>query len=181
VQGATSRWVHCVADPLLKRSVCAAGQPARIQVSRCVRLSGSDRDFPALTGLSGTRRARPLRPELAAPLGVCPSPLLGRCAGGRAGWRLSGDVAVLCCCTAPALSAHVPGGALPRRPSPFRPDVSPSRHAKCECSCVLPTADVCRWLVLLLSRLLSGHRWPDAAPASDAGNGHYQAPSWSLR
>ena len=31
-----------------------------------------------------------------------------------------------------------------------------------------PTADVCRWLVLLLSRLLSGHRWPDAAPASDA-------------
>jgi hypothetical protein len=46
---------------------------------------------------------------------------------------------------------------------------------------VLPTADVCRWLVLLLSRLLSGHRWPDAAPASDAGIGHYQAPGWSLR
>ena len=56
----------------------------------------------------------------------------------------------------------------------------PSRHAKCECSCVLPTAAVCRWLVLLLSRLLSGHRWPDTAPASDAGIGHYQAPSWSL-
>jgi len=46
---------------------------------------------------------------------------------------------------------------------------------KCECSCVLPTAAVGRWLVLLLSRLLSGHRWPDAAPASDAGIGHYQA------
>ena len=45
---------------------------------------------------------------------------------------------------------------------------------------VLPTAAVCRWPVLLLSRLLSGHRWPDAAPASDAGIGHYQAPSWSL-
>ena len=57
----------------------------------------------------------------------------------------------------------------------FRPDVSPSRHVKCECSCVLPTAAVGRWLVLLLSRLLSGHRWPDAAPASDAGIGHYQA------
>jgi hypothetical protein len=64
-----------------------------------------------------------------------------------------------------------------RRSSAFRPDVSPSRHTKCECSCVLPTTDVCRWLVLLLS----GHRWPDAAPASDAGIGHYQAPGWSLR
>ena len=30
-----------------------------IQVSRCVRQSGSDRDFPALTGRSGTQRARP--------------------------------------------------------------------------------------------------------------------------
>jgi hypothetical protein len=44
---------------------------------------------------------------------------------------------------------------------------------------VLPTAAVGRWLVLLLSRLLSGHRWPDAAHASDAGIGHYQAPGWS--
>ncbi len=80
-------------DPLLRRSVCAAGQPARIQVSRCVRLSESDSDFPALTGRSGTQRARrPLRPELAAPLGVWPSSQLTRCAGDRAGWRLSGDV-----------------------------------------------------------------------------------------
>ena len=39
---------------------------------------------------------------------------------------------------------------------PFRPDVSPSRHAKCECSRVLSTADICRWLLLLLSALLSG-------------------------
>ena len=38
---------------------------------------------------------RPLRPELAAPLGVCSSSELAQCAGGRAGWRLSGDVAVL--------------------------------------------------------------------------------------
>jgi hypothetical protein len=51
-------------DPPLRRSVCAAGQPACPQVSRCSRLSGSDRKFPALTGRSGTQRARqPLRPE----------------------------------------------------------------------------------------------------------------------
>ena len=40
------------------RSVCAAGQPACTQVSRCTGLSGSDRKFPALTGRSGTQRAR---------------------------------------------------------------------------------------------------------------------------
>jgi hypothetical protein len=45
-------------DLPLRRSVCAAGQPARSQVSRCIRLSGSDRDFPALTRRSGTQRAR---------------------------------------------------------------------------------------------------------------------------
>ena len=37
-------------DPLLTRSVCAAGQPACTQVSRYTGLSGSDREFPALTG-----------------------------------------------------------------------------------------------------------------------------------
>jgi hypothetical protein len=63
VQGATSCWVHCVADPLLRRSVCAAGQPACPQVSRCIGLSGSDREFPVLAGRAGTQRARrlPLR------------------------------------------------------------------------------------------------------------------------
>jgi len=45
-------------DPLLRRSVCAAGQPAHPQVSGCMGLSVSDRDFPALTGRSGTQRAR---------------------------------------------------------------------------------------------------------------------------
>jgi hypothetical protein len=48
-------------DPLLRRSVCAAGQPVCPQVSRCIGLSGSDRKFPALTGRSGTQRARRLR------------------------------------------------------------------------------------------------------------------------
>jgi uncharacterized protein len=41
-------------DLVLRRSVCAAGQPACTQVSWCIGLSGSDRDFPALTGRSGT-------------------------------------------------------------------------------------------------------------------------------
>jgi len=47
-------------DPLLRRPVCAAGQPANTQVSRCITPSGSDREFPALAGRSGTQRARPL-------------------------------------------------------------------------------------------------------------------------
>ena len=46
-------------DPLLRRSVCAAGQPARPQVSRCIGLSASDREYLVLTGRSGTQRARP--------------------------------------------------------------------------------------------------------------------------
>jgi hypothetical protein len=45
-------------DLLLRRSVCAAGQPARPQVSPCIGLSASDREFPPLTGRSGTQRAR---------------------------------------------------------------------------------------------------------------------------
>jgi hypothetical protein len=32
-----------------------------MQVSRCIGLSGSDREFPALTGRSGTQRARRMR------------------------------------------------------------------------------------------------------------------------
>jgi hypothetical protein len=60
-------------------------------------------------GLSQGEGEQPLRPELAAPLGVCSSSELAQCAGGRAGSRLSGDVAVLCCCTAFASSAYVPG------------------------------------------------------------------------
>ena len=38
--------------------MCAAGQPARSQVIRGVGLSASDREYPALTGRSGTQRAR---------------------------------------------------------------------------------------------------------------------------
>ena len=71
----------------------------------------------------------PLRPELAAPLGVWPSSQLTRCADGRAGWRLSGDVAVQDCCTVPASSAHVSDAVRTRRPSVFQADIS-SDHGR---------------------------------------------------
>jgi hypothetical protein len=45
-------------DRLLRRSVCAAGQPANSLVRPCIGLSASDREFPLLTGRSGTQRAR---------------------------------------------------------------------------------------------------------------------------
>jgi hypothetical protein len=48
---------------------------------------------------------RPLRPELAAPLGVRPSSQLAECATGRRCWRLCGDVAVLPCCTVYRISS----------------------------------------------------------------------------
>ena len=48
---------------------------------------------------------RPLRPELAAPLGVWPSSQLAPCAAGRGRWRLYGDVAVLPCCTVRRISS----------------------------------------------------------------------------
>ena len=92
-------------DPLPGRPACAAGLPARPQVSRCIGLSGSDRNFPALTGRSGTQRARPLRPELAALLGFWLSSQLAECAAGRRCWRLCGDVAVLPCCTVYRISS----------------------------------------------------------------------------
>jgi hypothetical protein len=45
---------------------------------------------------------RPLRPELAAVLGVRPRPQLDPCVAGSSCWRLRGGVAVLLCCTASA-------------------------------------------------------------------------------
>jgi len=45
-------------DPLLRRSLCAAGQPASSLVRRRIGLSASDRKFPPLTARSGT----PMRP-----------------------------------------------------------------------------------------------------------------------
>ena len=66
----TGRDFHAVATiprmKWLRRSVSAAGQPACPQVSRCTGLSASDRKYPALTGRSGTQRARRLRLRMTA-------------------------------------------------------------------------------------------------------------------
>jgi hypothetical protein len=59
------------------------------------------------TDRSGTRRARPLRPELAAPLGVWPSAQLAAYAAGRRCWGLCRDVAVLPRCTVHRIAARV--------------------------------------------------------------------------
>ena len=48
---------HALEDPLIRRPVCAAGQPACSQVRRRIRVSASDRKSSPLTGRSGTQRA----------------------------------------------------------------------------------------------------------------------------
>ena len=80
------------------------------RVPACTRPS-SDHDCPCVTVIScslshADRTPRlhvpgsgPLRPELAALLGVCPLSQPGWCAGSCASWRLAGDVAVLSRCT----------------------------------------------------------------------------------
>ena len=97
---------------------------------------------------------RPLRPELAAPLGVCPVPQLMEGAGGSSRSLLSGDVAVLCCCTS-ALRVSFVGATrcavLIRRPSDFHAGHDPSRHKMYVRLVLSPVAAVCRWLLLLLS------------------------------
>jgi hypothetical protein len=129
---------------------------------------------------------RPLRPELAAPLGVWQSSQLTRCAGGRAGWRLSADVAVLCCSTAPAPSAKTPGAALAGRPSAFQAGHIPSWHGSCERYALSLVAAGCRWSLLLLSRLLSAAigRTDISLPARTvqgmARVRSGQAPAWPL-
>ena len=79
----------------------------------------SDHDCPCVTvirrSLSHADRtsrrsapgSRPLRPELAASLGVWLSSQLAQCAAGRARWRLSGDVAVLRAVPCAASAARV--------------------------------------------------------------------------
>ena len=71
-------------DPLLRRSVCAAGQPAYSLVRRRIGLSASDRKFPPLTGRSGTQRAR----RLPLAVGRCCQPGAVYAAAATAGaWR----------------------------------------------------------------------------------------------
>jgi hypothetical protein len=166
-------------DPLLRRSVCAAGQPARPQVSRCTRLSGNDRKFPRLTGRSGTQRARRTlsgtTPGGAAPWSSSPPSELRitrvfSCVarglkaradfmfGGGCRWRsLAVDG------SSGASRGHAPvvrrpgsrwGGAV-ERPSAFQAGHIPSWRGSCECCALSPVAVGSRRLLLLLSPLLS--------------------------
>ena len=119
----------------------------------------SDRQDRLFTARSGTQRARwPLRPELAAPLGVCPLPQLMEGVGSRSCSLQSGDVAVLSCCTA-ALPVSFVGAAryaMPTcRPSVFQAGHIPSWRRSCERYALSPIAGASRWLLLLLSPLLS--------------------------
>jgi hypothetical protein len=66
---------------------------------------------------------RPLRPELAALLGVCPLSQLTQGVGGSSCLLLSGGVAVLCCCTgllSVSLLDSAKCSARARRPSVFQ-------------------------------------------------------------
>jgi hypothetical protein len=141
-------------DRLLRRSVCAAGQLACSQVSRCIGLPGSDREFPALTGRSGTQRARACFGEH----------LIRRCRhivqdrpSRAVHWadvpQLS--VRVKCCLAAwqQFRQQSRRNGADPR-PSANEWRI-PSRRAGGERPAVSPVADARRWPLLLLSPLLS--------------------------
>jgi hypothetical protein len=147
-----------VSARLLRRPVCAAVQPACAQVNRRIGLSGSGRKFPWLTGRSGMQRARPLRPELAAPLGVCPLPQLMEGVGGSSCSLLSGDVAVLSCCTGVSLVGAARCAVPTRRSSVFQAGHIPSWRRSYERYALSPVAGVSRWLLLLLSPLLSTSR-----------------------
>ena len=127
----------------------------RSQVSWCTGLSGSDREFPALTGRSGTQRTRacfgehlirrsghivqdrPLRP-------VCWTDIPQLSA-----WDASYPAAWQQCWR----QSQRPG-ADPR-PSAFQAWRRPSCRRSCECCAPSPIAAASRWLLLLLSPLLS--------------------------
>jgi hypothetical protein len=96
----------------------------------------------------------PLRPELAALLGVCPLSQLTQGVGGSSRLLLSGGVAVLCCCIGSLLDS-AKCSARARRPSAFQAGHIPSWHRSCESYALSPVAGACRWLLLLLSPLLS--------------------------
>ena len=102
----------------------------------CLQPPG-DRDYPRATvvgrSLSHADRtpclhalgSRPLRPELAAPLGVWLSSQLAECATGRRCWRLCEDVAVLPCRAVYRISSSGRGGSdrfrLDQRPRSVLP------------------------------------------------------------
>ena len=84
---------------------------------------------------------RPLRPELAAPLGVCPLSQLTEGVDDSSCSLLSGDVAVLSCCIGALLVSFVGAArcAVPtRRPSAFQAGHIPSWRGSCECYALRP-------------------------------------------
>ena len=56
-----------------------SGSPARPQVTRCMGLSGSDREYPVLTGRSGMQRARRCPVTARTVQGMAPYPGQARC------------------------------------------------------------------------------------------------------
>ena len=80
-------------------------QPSSDHDCPCVTVVGRSLSHADRTPCLGAPGSRPLRPELAAPLGVWPSSQLAECAAGRRCWRLCGDVAVLPCCTVYRISS----------------------------------------------------------------------------
>ena len=130
----------------LRRSVCAAGQPACTQVSRCIGLSGSDREFPTLTGPDRARnghvvcgRARWSAPRRPGPrhrpatyalrgchgaLLAASEPALASCSHVAAGGNR---------CLLMAIRGHL-GGTRPKCVGRVLGGVAPSHDLECDAS-----------------------------------------------
>ena len=89
----------------------------------------------------------PLRPELAAPLGVCPLSQLTQGVGRSSCLLLSGGVAVLCCCigSPPVLLLYRRGARAGSPTFRFQAVHIPSRRGSCERYALPPVAAGSRW------------------------------------
>jgi len=100
----------------LKRGPVVPPDREQLQTKCSVVMKVTTRGEFVVPKLRATKRSgwpdlnrRPLlRPELAAPLGVCPSSRLAQGVDGSSCLQLSGSVAVLCCCTDPVGNASYP-------------------------------------------------------------------------
>ena len=84
-----------------------------------------------------------------------------------------------------AALAAVAGYGIDPRPFVFRPDISPSCYGSCECSALSLVASASRWLLLLLSPLLSTRRRPSSGKPTRTVQGMArvrsgQASAWPL-
>jgi hypothetical protein len=80
-------------------------QPSSDHDRPCVTVVGRSLSHVDRTSRLRASGLRPLRPELAVALSVCPSSQLAQRATGRARWRLYGDVAVRVRCTVRRISS----------------------------------------------------------------------------